>query len=164
MRLVNLLVGFRAAVGSDGTLNVTRCHTGSGSGRGSFKSGAAADRVPDLGLFLVDGCSFADARMNDGFRSCKLRAAGPAAVLNTEDVERERRRADGNDAILADDAILLAAAHELAGEQQQRAFTAIDQDKLVHGSAGHGLRTLCYQAITYAIQDLSNFVYPRLTY
>src|SRR5256885_5963949 len=28
MRLVNLLVGFRASVRSDGTLNVTRCHTG----------------------------------------------------------------------------------------------------------------------------------------
>src|SRR5437588_9045665 len=99
--------------------------------------------------------------MDDGIRGGKLRGACPAAVLDAEDVKRKRRRADGNDAILADDAILLAAAHELAGEEQQRAFTAIDQYKLVHGSAGTGLRNIYRPAIATANHVLRTLLTHR---
>src|SRR5260370_316980 len=80
--------------------------------------------------------AFANAGVDDGIRGGELRAAGPTAVLDAEDVERKRRRTDGDNAILADDAVLLAPADEFAGEEQQRTLAAIDQNKLVNGSGG----------------------------
>src|SRR6266852_4262035 len=88
--------------------------------------------------------------MNDGERGRELRTAGPTAVLDAEDVERERRCASGNDAVLADDAVLLAAADQFAGEEQQRAAAAIDQEKLVDGSAGAGLGNVNGAAVATA--------------
>jgi len=70
-------------------------------------------------------------------------------VLDAEDVEGKRRRADGDDAVLADDAVLLAPADEFAGEEQQRTLAAIDQNKLVDGSAS-GLRSVDGPAIARA--------------
>ena len=64
--------------------------------------------------------------MNDGSGGAELRAAGPAAVLDAKDVERQRRSASGDDAVLADDAVLLAPAYEFAGEEQQGTLAAID--------------------------------------
>ena len=92
--------------------------------------------------------------MDDGIRGGKLRGACPAAVLDAEDVKRKRRRADGNDAILADDAILLAAADEFAGKKQKRAAAAIDQNELVDRSAGVVLRKIDGTAVARALQDL----------
>src|SRR5207249_10316569 len=80
--------------------------------------------------------------MDDGIRGGELRGAGPAAVLHAEDVERKRRRADGNDAVFADDAVVFASADEFTGKEQQRAAAAIDQNKLVDGSAGGVLRRI----------------------
>ena len=77
--------------------------------------------------------------MNDGIRSGELRASGPAAVFDAENIEREWRSSDWNDAVLTNDAILLAAANEFAGEEQQRTLAAIDENKLINGSAGGGL-------------------------
>src|SRR3989454_12671914 len=90
--------------------------------------------------------------MHDGFRGSELRAAGPTAVLDTEHVEGKWRSADGDDAVLADDAVLLAAADELAGEEQKRALAAIDENKLVDGGAGRGLLDVNGPAIARACQ------------
>src|SRR5215472_9615876 len=57
-------------------------------------------------------------------------------MLDAEDIQRKRGRADWYDAVFANNAVLLATAHQFAGKQQKRAFAAIDQDKLVHRSAG----------------------------
>src|ERR1700756_3916025 len=57
-------------------------------------------------------------------------------MLDAEDIQRKRWRADRYDAVFANDAVLLATAHQFAGKQQKRAFAAVDQDKLVHRSAG----------------------------
>ena len=77
--------------------------------------------------------------MNHGFRGGEgVTAAGPAAVLDAKDIERQRLRADGNDAVLADDAILLTAGNHFAGEKQQRFFAAIYEDELVHLRAAAG--------------------------
>src|SRR5713226_443304 len=61
-----------------------------------------------------------------------------------------QRCASGNDAVLADDAVLLSAANEFAREEQQRAAAEIDQDKLVNGSAGGGLRNVYGAAVATA--------------
>src|SRR2546426_10175746 len=92
--------------------------------------------------------------MDDGIRGGELRGAGPAAVLHAEDVERKRRRADGNDAVFADDAVLFASADEFTGKEQQRAAAAIDQNKLVDGSAGVVLRRIDRTTVAGALQDL----------
>src|SRR6059058_5805001 len=57
-------------------------------------------------------------------------------MLDAEDIQGKRRRADRYDAVFADDAVLFATAHQFAGKEQKRAFAAVDQDKLVHRSAG----------------------------
>ena len=90
--------------------------------------------------------------MDDGIGGGELCAAGPAAVLDAEYVEGKRRRADGDNAVLADDAVLLAAADELAGEEQKRALAAIDENKLVDGGAGRGLLDINGPAIARACQ------------
>src|SRR5712672_2902436 len=70
------------------------------------------NRGPHLVLLLLD-CLFADARMHDGLRRSELRAAaGPAAVLDTKYIERQRFRANRHDAILADNPVLLTAADQ----------------------------------------------------
>jgi len=102
-------------------------------------------------LNLINGGAFANAWVDDGIRGGELRAARPTAVLDAEDVEGKRRRADGDDAVLADDAVLLAPADEFAGEEQQRTLAAIDQNKLVDGSAS-GLRSVDGPAIARASQ------------
>ena len=90
--------------------------------------------------------------MDDGIGGGELCAAGPAAVLDAEYVEGKRRRADGDDAVLADDAVLLATADEFAGEEQKRALAAIDENKLVDGGAGRGLLDINGPAIARACQ------------
>ena len=96
--------------------------------------------------------------MNDGPGGTELRAAGPTAVLDAEDLERERRSASGNDAVFADDAILLAAADEFAGEEQQRALAAVDQYQLVDGSTGGGLWKVHGAAIATANHALGTLL------
>src|SRR6266446_3091345 len=98
------------------------------------------------------GGSFADAWVDDGFRGSKLRDAGPAAMLDAKNAERQRRCTSRNDAVLADDAILLAAADEFASEKQQGAPTAVDENELVDGSAGVVLRNVNGTAIASANQ------------
>ena len=56
-------------------------------------------------------------------------------MFDAEDVERQRFGAGRDDTIFGDDAVLLTAADELAGEQQERPLAAIDQDELVDGRA-----------------------------
>jgi len=64
--------------------------------------------------------------MHDALRCSELRVAtGPAAVLDAEHIERQRLCADRHDAILADDAVLLAAADQFAGQKQQRPLAAM---------------------------------------
>src|SRR5467141_2130947 len=134
-RLVNFFVGFGSAIASDGHSKIVRRNLGRRSGCSRFRVGAIANGFPHLGLGLINRGAFAHARMNDGIGSSELRAAGPTAVLDTEDVERERRSADGNDAVLSDNTVLLSAADEFAGEEQKRALAAINENKLVDGSA-----------------------------
>src|SRR5712664_1149949 len=96
--------------------------------------------------------------MDDGIRGGKLRAASPTAVLDAEDIERERRSAGGNDAVFANDAVLLAAADEFAREEQQRALAAVDQDQLVDGRAATGLRNIHGAAIATANHALGTLL------
>src|SRR5205807_4870505 len=74
--------------------------------------------------------------------------------LDAEDIERKRWRADRNDAVLANDAVLFAAADEFAGEEQQRTAAAIDQNELVNGSAGVGRRKIDRTAVARTLEDL----------
>src|SRR5260370_879174 len=70
-------------------------------------------------------------------------APGHFAAISHDDaynIERKRFGANGHDAIFADDAILLAAAHEFAGQQQQRTLAAVDEHELVHRRAAVILR------------------------
>jgi hypothetical protein len=54
--------------------------------------------------------------MNDDVGGGEFIAAGPAAVLDAENVERKRLRADGYDAIFADDAPLSSSpARRMSG-------------------------------------------------
>src|SRR5271169_7120433 len=79
--------------------------------------GIAANGGPDFTLVLRDGGFRANRGMNHGFPGGEcVTAVGPAAVLDAKHIERERLCADRNDAILADDAILLAARNYFAGE------------------------------------------------
>ena len=64
-------------------------------------------------------------------------------MLHAENVERQGIGAGSDDAILGDDAILLAAADEFAGEEKDGALAAIDQHQLVYGSAGVVLLSRC---------------------
>jgi hypothetical protein len=71
--------------------------------------------------------------MHHHFRSAKLRGfSGPAPMLDTKDIERQRLSADGNDPVFADDAILIATGNDFSGKQKHRLLAAIDEDKLVH--------------------------------
>src|SRR5260370_42434451 len=140
LRHVNFFVGVRASVAGDGRLEAPGGYLGWRCRCRRFSVGAIANGFPNFGLDLIDRSAFAHAGVNDGIRGGKLRAAGPAAVLDTENVEGERRIARGNDPVLADDTVLFAAADEFAREEQERTATAIDQHKLVDGSAGAGLR------------------------
>src|SRR5207302_9939814 len=135
---VNFFVGFRAPITGDGSLQIASGYLRGRRGWGWSSCGAAADGVPNASLLLIDGGSFADAGMDNSIRGCELRGASPAAMLDAEDIERKRWRADRNDAVLANDAVLFAAADEFAGEEQQRTAAAIDQNELVNGSGGVG--------------------------
>src|SRR5712692_230223 len=150
-RLVNFFVGFRATVASDGCLEIVAGNLRARSGWSRFGVGAVANRLPNFGLGLIYRGAFANAWVDDGIRGGELRAAGPTAVLDAENVKRKRRRADGNDTVLANDAVLLAAADELASEEQKRTLAAIDQNKLVDGSASR-LRSVDGPAIARTCQ------------
>src|SRR6266481_5989715 len=153
LRLVDFFLGFGTPITSNRSLEAVSGYLWTWSCGGCLGCSAAANCIPHLGLLLIDRRSFANAGMDDGFCSRELRAAGPAAVLDAEDIERERGRADRNDAVLADDAVLFAAADEFAREQQERALAAIDEDKLVDGSAGW-LRKVNGAAVARALHDL----------
>ncbi len=73
-------------------------------------------------------------------RRIAFEPAGPAAMFDTKDVERQRRRADGHDAVLADDAVLLSAGNDFAGQENERALAAIDQDELIYLRADREVR------------------------
>src|SRR5882724_13660410 len=73
-------------------------------------------------------------------------------MLDAENAERQRRRPGGNDAVLADNAILFAAADEFAGEKQERTPAAVDENELVDGSAGVVIRNVNGTAIAPANQ------------
>src|SRR5580700_6341202 len=96
--------------------------------------------------------------MNHGFRGGEgVTAAGPATVLNAKDVERQRLCADWNDAVLADDAILLAAGNHFACEKEQRLLAAIYQDELVHLRAAAGTQHGGFGAIARTAHVLALF-------
>src|SRR5260370_30892098 len=134
-RLVNFFLGFRATVATDGCLEIVPGNFRARSGWSRFGVGAVANRLPNFGLGLIYCGAFANAWVDDGIRGGELRAAGPTAVLDAENVKRQRSRADGNDTVLANHAVLLAAADELAGEEQHRTLAAINKNQLVDGSA-----------------------------
>ena len=105
------------------------------------RHGATANGGPNFVLVLIDGGLFAHGGMDHGFRGGEgVTAAGPAAVLDAKDIERQRLRADGYDAVFADDAILLTAGNHFAGEKQQRFFASIYEDELVHLRAAAGIQ------------------------
>src|ERR1700719_4237370 len=119
--LIYFAVRLRWRLGSNGFGQnaLAERRRGSGCGRHAYRGSRATGNCrPNLGLLLVHGGLLADAGMHDGLRRGELRAAtGPAAVLHAEDVEGQRFGANRHDAVFADDAILLAAAHEFAGQQ-----------------------------------------------
>src|SRR5262249_40594947 len=82
-------------------------------------------------LTVIDSGLLTDARMDDGFRGGEIRTGRPTAVLDAEHVQGKRFRTDGNDAIFTNDAVLLAATDEFAGEENEWAPAAIDEDELV---------------------------------
>src|SRR6267142_1243391 len=120
VRLSGRLDGNRLSEGLGADARWRRRLRGS-SRRHSYRCrSAAGNRGPYLVLLLLDRL-FANAWVDDGLRRSELRAAtGPAAVLDAKYIERQRFRADRYDAILADNAVLLAAADQFAGQQQQR--------------------------------------------
>src|SRR5882757_4528963 len=104
---------------------------------------------PHLILLLLNRL-FANAWVDDGLRRSELRATpGPATVLDAEYIEWQRFRADRYDAILADNAVLLAAADQFAGQQQQRPLATVDEHKLVHRRAGVVLRRPHHAAVAH---------------
>src|SRR5271168_2350117 len=116
-----------------GNLRRSYCEVGRHIGPRAGCGGIAANGGPDFTLVLRDGGFRANRGMYHGFPSSECVAAvGPAAVFYAKHIERERLGADRNDAVLADDAVLLAAGNHFTGEQQQRFFAAIYQDELVH--------------------------------
>ena len=84
-------------------------------------------------------------------------AAGPAAVLDAKDIEWQRLRADRDDAVFADDAILLAAGNHFAGEKEQRFLAAIYEDELVHLRAAAGTQHGRFGAIARTAHVLALF-------
>ena len=56
-------------------------------------------------------------------------------MLDAKNVQRERLRAHGDEAVLADDAVLLAATDEFSSEKKQRSLAAIDEDELIDACA-----------------------------
>ena len=57
-------------------------------------------------------------------------------MLDAENVERQRIGAGSDDAVFGDDAVLLAAADQFAGEEQNGALAAVDQHQAIDGGAG----------------------------
>src|SRR6266851_1036939 len=139
--LVNFPVRLRRRLRRNGFLEIgsaeTRCRSvGCGRGTGCSGHSASGNRSPHLGLLLVHRSLLADAGMHDCLRRRELRtAACPAAVLHAEDIERQRFRSNRHDAVFADDAILLAAADQYSGQQQQRTLAAVDEHELVYRGA-----------------------------
>src|SRR5260370_9914012 len=134
-RLVNFFVGFRATVASDGRLEIVAGNLRARSGWSRFGVGAIANGFPNFRLGLIYRGAFANAWVDDGIRRGELRAAGPTAVLDAEHVKRKRSRADGNDTVLANDAVLLAAPHDPPAHHQHRPLAALHPNQLVDGSA-----------------------------
>src|SRR3972149_10953215 len=75
--------------------------------------------LPDFLLVLGDGGLLADFGRGHQALAESLRGAAPAAGLDAEDVERELA-ARRDDAVFGDDAVLLAAGDDFAGEQNER--------------------------------------------
>src|SRR5215467_3421063 len=72
-------------------------------------------------------------------------------MLHTKNAERKRLGSDGNDAIFADNAVLLAAAYQFAGEKQQWTLAAIDENELIDVSSARVIR----RGNTVAVADHS---------
>ena len=96
----------------------------------------AVDGIPDLLLTLGDHCLLTDLGLDHEAADCAAAgcaelagAFGPAAVFDAEDGEVDGVGSGGNDAVLGDNAVLLAAGDDLAGEQEQRAVGVVDQDQ-----------------------------------
>lgn len=70
--------------------------------------------------------------MNHGFGGAELRAGGPAAVLYAKNVKGQGVGVGRDDAVLGNDAVLLATADEFTGEENDGTLTAIDEHELVH--------------------------------
>src|SRR5260370_651727 len=140
---VDLAIRLRLRCGRDGAGDdlLAKASGWRAFGSGGAIRGALTHRVPHFVLTLLYRGLLAHAGVDDGLGGDELRAAaGPAAMLDAEDVEGKRLSAHGHDAVFANDAVLLAAADQLAGEQQERALAAIDEHTLIHGSAGVVLR------------------------
>src|SRR5260370_37476099 len=150
--------GFREIGGADAWLrSIARRERTGCSGHG-----APGNRGPHFGLLLVHRSLLADAGVHDGLRRRELRAtARPAAVLHAENIEWQRLGANWHDAVFADNAILLGAADQFSGQQQQRTLAAVDEHELVHGGAavilrhgnGPNLATVAHHADSPAFAD-----------
>ena len=70
--------------------------------------------------------------MDDRPRLAELRARRPPPVLHAKHIQRQRFRERRHDPVLADHAVLLPAAHQLSGQQQQRPLAVIHQHQLIH--------------------------------
>ncbi len=100
--------------------------------------------VPHLLLILRGHRGHAHA----GLRHLRLHAAELLAARHPSSVlDAEHRQIDGiglgrNQPVGADDAILLAAGNDLAGQQQQRPIGIVDQHQLIHLRARSVVRLL----------------------
>ncbi len=96
--------------------------------------------------------------MNHDFGGGKLRSGRPASVFDAEDIQRQRPFAGTYDAVLGDDAVLLPAAHEFAGEEHQRPLAAVDQHEAVHRRSALIVRDNHRPAIASSPQALASFL------
>jgi len=62
-------------------------------------------------------------------------------MFDAEDVEGKRIGSHRDEAVFADDAVLLATANQFAGQEKQRALAAVDEDELIDGGSGGIART-----------------------
>src|SRR5260370_7753818 len=108
LRHVNFFVGFRTSIAGDGRLETPGGYLGWRCRCRRFSVGAIANGFPNFGLDLIDRSAFAHAGVNDGIRGGKLRAPGPAAVLDPQHVECDPQTAPVNDPALPHDPLLLA--------------------------------------------------------
>src|SRR5437588_7591741 len=133
--LINLFIGFGVGIaGNRGLQTALGDSRGRRGGRCS-KGGTTANRGPHFGLGLIHCGLFSYARMHNGIGRSELRAAGPTAMLDAENIQWKRWCAHWNDAVLANYAVLLAATDQFASKQQKRALAAVDQYQLIDGGS-----------------------------